>query len=283
MFRFCFCLAMLSLQAGCRSWLKEEKLGATPLHSAAPSADGAALEVFLVRFPLGDSGVNGPLWDEIDEQSFADATRRQLDRHGFRAGLVRGAIPERLASLLELTDAPSNAESLWQEVDVRTEPTVTRQIVHVPKESEARILSSSTIFEEAYVMRSHAGGLGGETLHSAQGVLKVRAQSGANGGAAIEITPELHHSHPKQEIRFDNGVGRFSFSRPKEVFEDLAIRSELSPGEMLILSMNPDREGSLAQYFFRENSSRGCDQKMVILRLARAPVFELYDESATDP
>src|SRR3989337_2061088 len=53
---------------------------ASPLASPRMSPDSVVLDIFFVRFPLGDEEANGPLWDEIDEQHFPTELRRELAR-----------------------------------------------------------------------------------------------------------------------------------------------------------------------------------------------------------
>ena len=41
-------------------------------------------------------------------------------------------------------------------------------------------------------------------------------------------------------------------ARPKKVFDQLALKASLAPGEMLIMSSLPDRAGSIGHYFFNQ-------------------------------
>ena len=83
-------LAVLAM-AGCTATALHK--GKSPLCRPSMSPDSVVLEMFFVRFPFGDPGVNDKLWEAIDEQQFTPELRERLARNGFRAGLVAGRCP----------------------------------------------------------------------------------------------------------------------------------------------------------------------------------------------
>jgi len=68
---------------------------------------------------------------------------------------------------------------------------------------------------------------------------------------------------------------RLDSSRPKRVFEDLAVSATLSPGGILVMSCLSNRSGSLGHHLFTENNGR-LEQKLLVLRLAQTQHDDLF-------
>jgi hypothetical protein len=95
--------------------------------------ESVTVEKFSVRFPCGDADLNGPLWNDVDEQCFSPELRRRLAANGLRAGLVGNQLPAALDRLLASNELPTPTQSSSQtqmpEVDLVNEPTVLRGLV----------------------------------------------------------------------------------------------------------------------------------------------------------
>ena len=72
------------------------------------------------------------------------------------------------------------------------------------------------------------------------------------------------------------GIIRLETGRAKKVFENLAISATLSSGEMLLVSSQPQRPGSVGHYFFTEQTSGALEQKLLIIRLAQTQHDDLF-------
>ena len=66
--------------------------------------------------------------------------------------------------------------------------------------------------------------------------------------------------------------------RSREVFDRLAAQATLAPGEMLVFSSLPEREGSLGHYFFTEEHSGQLEQKLLVIRLSQTQHDDLFGE-----
>ena len=276
--------AMLGLFAsgGCKLWTAGPAAGKSPLRPAAASRDSVALEILFVRFPHGDSELNGSAWDSIDEMQLPGALRRELRRNGFRVGLVGGTLPEPLARLLESEATPQADGSLWQTIDVERTPTVTRQVIQVRSGRHAQTITSR-VYDRLPLLRYQDGQVSGGDLIQAQCQLAITPTIEHDGRVRFELLPEVHHGLPRPTWSYQTGIMRSEMSRPKEVLDRLRIATTLAPGQMLILTGLPDRAGTIGHYFFTDESPRGREQKMLIIRLAHVPSSDLFADDVDLP
>jgi hypothetical protein len=265
-------LAVLAL-SGCTAPLKKGKSLLTP---AQISPDAVVLDVFFVRFPLGDAEANDGLWREVDEQHFPAELRRRLALNGFRAGLVGGRIPATLFRLLELDDKPP-ATSGATEVKISqlaAEPRVLRRRMTLRNGVGGQIIATE-VYSQLSVLMSQSGELCGQTYSEAQGLFAVTAFPEADGRVRLELVPEVHHDQPRQRWVADQGVLRLEAQRPKRALDDLGISATLALGDMLLVSTLPDRPGSLGHHFFTDNKGQQ-EQKLLVIRLMQTPHSGLF-------
>ncbi len=265
-------LAVLAI-AGCTKPLIK---GKSPLAPPRMSPDSCVLDVFFVRVPFGDPRANDDLWQELDEQCFAADLRGRLMRNGFRVGIIEGQIPVALSDLLELTDKPAPSDEVKgaKLTDLSTKPRVTRQNMQVKAGHPSEIVASGT-YEQLPVLLCEQDRLSGETYNQAQGIFNLKTLPLPDGRVRIDVVPEVHHDQPRQRRVEDQGVLRFDFSRPKRVFEDMAISATLAPGGMLVMTSLPNRSGSLGHHFFTENEGR-LVQKLLVIRLSQTQQDGLF-------
>jgi hypothetical protein len=260
-------LALLAL-AGCTKPLIK---GKSPLAPARMSPDSCVLDVFFIRVPFGDPQANDVLWQELDEQHFPADLRGRLMRNGFRIGVVDGQIPIALSNLLELGDKPAPPDELMGTnlTDLSSKPRVTRQHMQVRAGRPNEIVASG-MYEQLPVLLcdSDRRNVNGETYDQAQGFFNLKAFPLPDGRVRIDMLPEIHHDQPRQRRVEDQGVIRLDFSRPKRVFEDMAISASLSPGGMFVMTSLPNLSGSLGHHFFTENEGRS-EQKLLVIRLSQ--------------
>jgi hypothetical protein len=233
------------------------------------SPDSVALEIFFIRVPLGDAEVNGKLWNEIDEQPLAPDLRERLARNGFRAGLLGGQVPDELAKLLELADKPvptGQVEGVKVE-QMDAEPRVVRRRLQLRTGQRSEILASS-VYPQLPVLVYAAGQLSGQTYDDAQGVFAAKSFPQPDGRVRLELVPELHYGQPRQRWVGGQGMGRLDTSRAKQIYDDMTLTADLSPGAMLVLTSLPNRSGSLGHHFFTQSDPR-LEQKLLLVRLAQ--------------
>jgi hypothetical protein len=128
--------------------------------------------------------------------------------------------------------------------------------------------------------------LSGETYELAQGVFTAKAFPQPDGRTRLRLVPELQHGQPKQRWDLDSqGVMRFESSKPKEVYDDMAIAADLRCGAMLIVSSLPNRPGSLGHYFLTTNDGQ-LEQRLLIVRLSQTQHDGLFlhgEQSKAEP
>jgi hypothetical protein len=268
-------LALLAL-TGCTTPLHK---GKSPLMPAQMSSDSVVLDMFFVRFPFGDPGVNEKLWEEIDEQQFSPELRERLSRNGFRVGMLSGHMPIQLSKLMELSDkpAPTNEAQEMKISDLGAEPRVIRRHLQI-RAGQPSILEASNVYPELPVFVNKSGQLSGRTFNQAQGIFEVKTFPQPDGRVRLELVPELHHDQPKPHyVVGSQGVLKLETSRPKEVYDDMTVVADLPPGAMLILSSLPNRPGSLGHQFFTTGDDGLREQKLLIVRLSQTQQDGLFN------
>jgi hypothetical protein len=243
------------------------------------SKDSCVLEIFFARFPFDDPDANVDLWQDVDEQHFPARLRKSLAGNGFRVGLVGGQMPMALSKLLELGDKPAPAGDAAETkvTDMKEEPTVLRRRLQTRAACRSEVVSSDT-YDQLPVLIAADGQVCGETYCQAQAIWAVKAFPEADGRVRIELVPELHHDQTRQRWVGKQGMLRLETSRPRRVFDDMAISATLSPGAMLVMTSLPNRTGSLGHHFFTEKNDQ-LEQKLVVIRLAQTQHDDLFSPS----
>ncbi|MCR4414832.1 MAG: hypothetical protein NUV77_20640 [Thermoguttaceae bacterium] len=268
--------------AGCHTI--ERRPGKSPLKPVQMSPDSVVLDIFFVRFPVGDAEVNGDLWTEVDEQHFPPEVRQRLAKNGFRAGLVAGPMPVALSRLLELNDksAPPGTAQEMKGDDLNAEPRVVRRHSQVRAGRRTEIQASG-VYERLPVLTCEPRGLCGQEYQNAQGVIALKAQPGPDGRVRLDLIPEVHYGESRlQRVPMPGGI-RLEPGRPKRVFDELALQATLSPGHLILVTSLPQKPGSLGHYFFTQNLSGKLEQKLMVIRLSQTQRDDLFDPQAPLP
>src|SRR4051812_15764522 len=79
-------LVVCAACCGCAPWHQTAAKGNSLLKPFDLAADGVALEIISVRFPMVDETLNSTIWTEINEQQLPLETRRKLAEGGLRVG-----------------------------------------------------------------------------------------------------------------------------------------------------------------------------------------------------
>lgn len=272
------CLASAcALSLGCQVFVQPpEKALDSLLQPIKASPDSVSLEVFQARIPLDQDKKADAIWEQIDEQKFGADLRRKLVANGLRAGIVGGTLPSDLATLLDV-NGPVAAESGAQVItDQSAVPRVTRSVVRL-KPRDSRAIQVSDVRNEAQVMISDNGVLGGRPFRQLQSVYSLQAEPIPGQRAKIRITPELQHGDMKQRYAgsSERGIIMSITSRDREVFEELAMESTLAPGELLVLGCLPDAKTSIGGVFHTASVAGKDERKLIIIRLAQVPPSEI--------
>jgi len=270
-----FTCAVLAVAGSCA---KVEVDGKSPLELPHLPPDSVVLDIFFVRFPFGDSMPNRALWQELDEQHFTTDARRQLDRNGFRVGLVGGHVPVVLSQLMELTDDAPTAGQVSETCleDMESTPRVVRRHKQLRAGKRCEIVTSG-VYDEVPVVFNESAGLCGQSYDKAQGILSVKAFPMPDGRVRLELVPELHYGDAQHRYVGNQGVLHLEAGRPRRVFDEMTVTATLSAGQMLVLSSLDCRPGSLGHYFFTQETAGQLEQKLLVVRLSQTQHDDLFN------
>jgi hypothetical protein len=261
---------------GCQAFVKPPDAALEQLlRPVTTSPDSVTLEIFHARIPLDKEHQADALWEQIDEQRFDADLRRRLVANGLRAGVVGVSPPEELSDLLELQSDAPEASSARVITGQSAVPRVTRRVVQLNRREESSI-QVSELRDEAQVLLSEDGRVGGKPFQQVQGVYTLQAEAAAGQRVIVRLTPELHHGEMKlRYVGIDQGIMLQTPSREREVFEQLAMETELSPGELLVLGCLPDAKASLGGVFHTASAAGQDERKLIVVRLLEVPPSEI--------
>jgi hypothetical protein len=272
--------------SGCQLFIDGgQPLGKSPLRPAESSPDSVRMEIIWSRFAADDPDLNETAWREIDETQIAPAVRSELARHGFRAGVIGGTVPDAIARALrsgEETDGEQSALDNRDASPLMAEPVVHGRIQQLRRNQRSEI-QASDIHPSLPLLMGGGQELGGRTFSDAQAMYALRVDPQPDQTVLVELTPELHHG--QAHLRFtrddDNmGILRQAPMRQREVFSQLRMSVRLAPGEMLVLMGLSGAGSRLGHCFHTVDSSDGPQQKLILIRLAEVPRSDMF--AATD-
>lgn len=219
--------------------------------------------------------VEGVFWQAVDEQSLAVDIRNELRRNGFRVGIIRGALPEALRKQLD------QQRSAAREIDPENEPgSLESSVQRLQSRSGKRsklLMGEQTASLSIFVPEGER--LVGRTFQAAQCLLSVKTFARGDGGADLEITPEVEHGEARQRWlgQSHEGTYRLDANRERWQLEKLRCRLALAPGQTVVLSCIDPPIGAGANFFARDTREAGV-RRVVLVRLAQTQVDELFTE-----
>lgn len=260
------------LTTGCKPF--EKRVPALqPLKPLRMTPKSVSLDMFFVRFPLGDKEINGPFWDEIDEQKIDPETRQKLVENGFRTGVISGPLPTRFSQILDLsgkTQVDSLNEGDTTIVDLQKAPTIERRHLQLRSGRRGEIMAQAVLPELSVILRDSDGTISGGPLYLAQPMFAVHTINLPDGRVRLRLTPEIQHGQDRRKFtNKQNGMFKLDIGRERKSYEDLEIETDLKLGDFIVLSNIPIREGSLGSHFFNETTEDGRCQKLLIIRLSQ--------------
>jgi len=257
--------------------------GHSPLKPAQPSPDSVGMEIIWARFPANDPALSDTVWREIDEAQIDPVVRRELVNNGFRAGIICGAMPEAISSVLHsgetTTESSSKDASAANGVELLTDPVVHGRKCRLRRNQRTEI-QASELYPSMPLLLSGDSGLGGRPYSQAQAVYALRVDPRPDRSVAVSLTPEIHHGSPRTKFVGDEAMLRLETQREREVFEKLRVSVKLAPGDSLVLMSLPDAGSRLGHFFHNVESSDGTQQKLILIRLADVPPSDSYAENA---
>jgi hypothetical protein len=222
-----------------------------------------------------DRRLEGGFWQSVDEQVLPVGLRAELRRNGFRAGLLRGSLPEELRRRL----AEQRASA--REIDPENEPdSLGSSVQRLQSRSgkRSKLLMGDTVASLS-ILTPENGRLSGRTFQAAQCLLSVKTYARGDGGADLEITPEVEHGEARQRWvgQSHEGSYRLDANRERWQLDKLRCRFSLAPGQTVVFSCMDPAVGAGASFFARDSRESGT-RRVVLVRLAQTQVDELFTE-----
>jgi hypothetical protein len=231
------------------------------LPSLVPPRDSVEVDIVFVDRPVGDPLLGNTLWREVAQVGTLTAEQRAAVREaGLLVGQVGSSPPDALQTLLNLAD--DELDRLRREANGL--PRTAARRVALPAGAETEIWTNEPVAERLVTLGNHKT----LELRNVRGVLRLKAERTQDGWARLDFVPELHHG--ETGTRPFAGVTGWTYRTTQEVIPYYTERfsATLNIGEMLLLTCERDRPGTLGQSLFQFEDSTGPKQRLVVIRLA---------------
>ncbi len=248
---------------GCE-WLRLSPHGTSPLQPLTLATDGAELEITFIRIPLGDADVNGPMWNEIDEQIIPAELRAELAANGLRAGIIGSDKPPALEKKLAQADTPATPAAAAAKIN--TEPAVRHWSMQIRRGQPGNIIASS-VYDQLSLLTNDDGQVRGQTYPKAQGEFVVGVDPQPDSCVKLNLQPQFLYGEPRQQWVGEDGMFHLQSGKPKKTYSKLKLEVTLRPDQTLIIASLPQRPGSVGHYLLTEPKAEGIDQKLMLIRL----------------
>ena len=261
---------------GCARWVTTPQKPAR-LPSARPSPDSVALDVAFVRLPAADLDAYDTIWNAADEQALSAELRRDLATNGLRVGVLGHELPTPLREQLDARPDPAAGSEDGPAADA--ELGGGRRHLQIRSGRWKKIFASRT-YPTLPVLLSEDGRVSGHQLSRAQCVFALKTYPQGDGGAKLEIAPEIEYGSEKSEWVSSEGMLVPRTARPRLGLERLRIEARLSPGQWLILSTTREARG-LGEYFFMGSPGANAERTSVLIRLAQTQLDDRFAPEQT--
>ena len=245
-----------------------------------PSSDSVGVEIFFIRRSVTNVDSANDLWENVSELPFPEPTRRQMRLNGFKFGVLGSAQTSALVDMLNLVNPGSHARvDSWEEaIQFAKDEKVMCRYVELKAGQPAEALASD-VYDNLTVLQKTNGSLGGESYQQSQCVFRIVSASRPDNAIDLTILPEIQYGPQRQQYVYEQGAVRMEYGRSRKTFDNLQMKVKLKPGEMVVLSCQPELPASLGSQFFTDASIHGDYQKIMILRLARLRSDPLFPEN----
>jgi len=226
-----------------------------------PSQDIVRLETTFVERPINDPLWGPALWREADEVSDLDpGLRRKLRRNGFRVGHLGSSPPRVLATRLG-----------WkmQIPDHRTSRSGRKPVARpvVLRSGDSADIQTSEWLRTLTVTISDTGRDEPTTLKNARCVLRLSVSRLQDGWARLEFVPEIHSGPNRwRSVSTQSGWSGRTTQKITALY-DQRFTVDLSLGEMVMISADPQSRDTLGRRFFIGTGESGETQRLLLVRL----------------
>jgi hypothetical protein len=267
-------MVWLMLCAGCSTW-KQNPNTEPILPAMTASPESLSLEIGYVHLSAEEIVTESQIWEAINEQALAHATRHKLNSNGVRVGVVGSQMPPKLKELLERTvketSATPSGESLNRGEDA---PSLNQRVVQLSRGKRAKILLTGSYDSLSVLSRTEQDTVTGHLFEKAQCLFTVRSYAEGSGSAQIELFPEIEHGEVKNRWVPVDGALVQQIGKERKIFEDLRITCNLMAGQTMLLGSTPEACG-IGQPFFTSHGQQG-GRILVLIRLAHMQQDELF-------
>ena len=248
------------------------------------NSETVLLEVFIVRCPFNDEELNSTLWQDVDEQVFSAAQRRELAVNGFRAGLIGNQLPSSFLRILKTRDDVDPSQIVTTiRLDELANQTVVRKTI-ASRNGQKNEVNVSNVKKQSTILFNENGALGGETFSDGQAVMVIRTQTRGDGSVTLDLLPEVQYGQPRQTFQYDAGSVTMATARPKRAFDSLRSEITVQPGQFVVMTSRPEMSGNVGSFFFTdEEAESGTEQKLLCFRVSYTQHNDMYTEDGTLP
>lgn len=252
-----------------------EETRAQVLKPVPKPRDAFEVEILFAECPVGDPLLGPELWNDLAHPGeTSPATRKVLEKNGFRIGTCGSAAPRALQELL--------ARSLRDVLAVQsgdgefaTATTLVSRRLAIQSGGDTEIVTAPT-YPTCTISTSVGDDSRRRSYQLARCVFRVSAERVQDGWVRLEFQPEVHHGEMKNRHIARNGG--FALAAMQQVDPLAAGRFSvtLNLGEMIVVSAAPAAPpDSLGRHFFVGADEGAAMQRLVVVRLA--------DMKRTDP
>lgn len=262
--------AVWPLLLGCSSWqIPSPKQALLPTPRMSP--DSVVLEVAVLDIPA-DGAADEQLWREVDEQQVPPPVRRELARCGLRCGVSGTQLPDWVNRRLKAQQKDVDFESADGAAVLANVPTQQRLQCRAGRK---RTIPLGPPHAEVTAPSLAEPGDAPRTWRDAQCELALVATPKGDGGAIIELTPQVQSGKVRQRWVGAAGSFRLDTSRDCDLLENLRVSATLTPGQTIFVSASP-APGGLGQAFFGGAGDKSSRRKVVLVRLAQTQTDDLF-------
>jgi hypothetical protein len=224
------------------------------------------LDVAVIERPAGDRYLNRTLWDLADEQAVDLERKPALDDNGFRVGLIGGLLPTDLLALL--TSDRSCAEP---------------HRIQLRADSSTRLPVGGERPKCRFTLQQ-GGRVAAVNLDDACCQLEIMPTPAEGGRLTLRFTPLVKHGASRREaraVREPSGEHRWDMEvrQPVDCYTALSWQVTVGPDDYVVIGTRLDRDGTLGQCFFLDESSAQAVQRLLVVRSGRV----MTDGPPTDP
>jgi hypothetical protein len=240
------------------------------LHGPPPAAvvgeDVVYLDVFVIERPLGDAFLNRELWSEADEQAVhADGEpgvslerKMALEKNGFRAGLLGGALP------------PTKLQDLLASQRSCQGNRIQRHAGHETK------IALGSVWPHCCCRLAREEQTTAVDFEKGQCLLQVTPELADEGRVRLRFTPHIKHGDVRMEfvpVRGDDGLMRWGMQerQPEEAYSWLDWTLSVAPNEYVVIGAQLGSGDTLGEQFFLSGEDNPGVQRLLVLRATHVP------------